>query len=207
MERWKTETEKIELIYQRTQNSAILLELLKAQYGYLGYLTGETNRSNETKEWIDRFENYINDLFALKTHKALAYSYLASFYAYKIVAYPATAIVNGRRCMNAIEKSISLAPDTYIVWSNRAIIETNLPAIAGADYHKAITYFDKAIDMIAEKETDRCNWILLNTLVWKAKCYEKLKNQSMARKTYDDILEIAPHFDSVKRWRDRLSSL
>ncbi len=161
----------------------------------------------KTKEWIVRFEKYIDILFSLQTDDALSYCYQASMYAYKIVAYPATAIVNGRRCINAIEKSIELAPDSYLVWSNRAIIETNIPSLAGADYRKAITFYKKSYELMQKNEQEQCTWILLNTLVWKAKCYEKLNENDLAISTYERILQIAPAFDSVQRWRDRLAGL
>lgn len=198
MDPWPGWIGELEREYARSQEPAVLYDILIAHYGYVAWLIG-MDRHDRAKEYLDNGRDHLEELERYSGYRSIAESMRGAFLAYEIGMNRSKAVWLGPRSMKHINRAVELDAQNPIAWMEKGNAEYHMPRIFGGSYHKAAEYYQKAIRLFESNGSDlQCNWRYLNALAWLAQSYDKAGEAQKAQTTYQKILKIEPGFEWVK---------
>lgn len=152
----------------KSGNLAWKTEIVKAMYGLVGYQLG-AKRKDLAKTYVDKADEYLDDLLDKYPNNAQLHGLDGAFYGYKIALSFYKVPFYGPKSMYHIEKSITLDPTEptgYIEKGNSLLYR---PATFGGDKKEALAYYRKALKLMEARNDLNCNWqhLLLRAFILK----------------------------------------
>lgn len=196
---WVRVIEGLKGEYKKTQSNYILYDLTHAQYGYIGYLIG-AKQTKQARQVLAEAEANIDLLLNSHPRNANALAIKGALVAYNISLSPLKAPFLGPRSMALIDESISIDPNAAQALIEKGNAAHYAPSMFGGNPIEAIRFYTKAIYTLENQNSDnnQSTWLYLNTQVQLALAFEKAKQIDNAKKTYLNILKIAPDFKWVR---------
>ena len=156
-------------------------EIVKAMYGYVGYLLGQ-KKKEMARPYIEKADVYLEKLLKENQRNARLHSLSGAFYGYKISLAVYKAPFLGPRSLSHIEKAISLEPNNpagYIEKGNSLMYR---PAAFGGDKEEGLALFRKALALMDALPNEKCDWqkLLLRTFIVKALYETKRDTEAQA---------------------------
>lgn len=118
--------------------------------------------------------------------------------AYHISLSPLKAPFLGPRSVALIDESISIDPNAVQALIEKGNAAHYAPSMFGGDPVVAVKYYSKAIAALEKQNSNQQTWLFLSTQAQLALAFEKAKQIDNAKKTYLNILKIAPDFKWVR---------
>lgn len=198
MDPWPGWIDEMEREFARSQEPAVLYDILIAHYGYVAWLIG-IDRHERAKEYLDNGRDHLEELERYSGYRSIAESMRGAFLAYEIGMNRSKAVWLGPRSMKHINRAVELDAQNPIAWMEKGNAEYHMPRIFGGSYTKAAEYYRKAIGLFESNGSDlQCNWRYLNALAWLAQSYDKAGEEQRAQATYQKILDAEPDFEWVR---------
>jgi tetratricopeptide (TPR) repeat protein len=151
-------------------------EMLKAMYGYVGYLLGQ-KKKDLARPYIEKADAYLEKLLKENPRNARLHSLSGAFYGYKISLAVYKAPFLGPKSLSHIEKSIELDPKEPMGYIEKGNSLMYRPAAFGGDKEEGLSLFRKALALMDARPNEKCDWqkLLLRTFIVKA-LYETKHN-------------------------------
>lgn len=199
MSDWVRVIEGLKGEYKKTLSTAILYDLTHAQYGYIGYLIG-AKQTKQARQVLAEAEANIDLLLNSHPRNANALAIKGALVAYHISLSPLKAPFLGPRSVALIDESISIDPNAAQALIEKGNAAHYAPSMFGGNPIEAIKFYTMAISTLEKQNSgsNRNTWLYLNTQAQLALAFEKAKQIDNAKKTYLNILKIAPDFKWVR---------
>ena len=173
------------------------LELINYYYGYIGYLLGSKQYAHIEK-LTEKGEKLIDQVLHASPHNATAYSFKGSFIAFHVGVNKYKAILLGGESKNCVNKALKLDPQNIQGLIDKGNQLFYAPDILGGDKKEALSYFQKAANILERKKETNENWVYLNVLTMIACAYEKTDDLKDAKLTYEKIIRDEPNIIWVR---------
>jgi tetratricopeptide (TPR) repeat protein len=199
MTQWVGVLDQMKSLHKLNPNNDLLYDITLTQYGYIGYLLGiKDNRT--ARVYLAEADKNVEKLSASRPNDANVLALKGALMAYQIALSPYKAPFIGPRSMSVINESIELNPNAPQALLEKANSAHYAPSMFGGDPNLAVQFYSKAIaEFIKENGGNPPrNWIYLNAYAQMALAYEKAKQLQNAKRTYMQILTIAPDFKWVR---------
>ncbi|MGL5318615.1 MAG: tetratricopeptide repeat protein [Bacteroidales bacterium] len=194
MQEWKQEIDK--KISAGSLSLPEEMDLLRYEYGYIGFLLGTKNKSDASK-YLKGALKRLEKLRKSSDQSELE-AFASAFIGYQIGISPLKAPFIGPESMGFAEKAIQLdpaAPWGYIQMGN---IKNYAPSVFGGSKKEALEYYLKAKNNFKNVKTYKTNWQYVSLLTSLAQLYESTGNEPAALNMYQEILKEYPEYKWVK---------
>lgn len=143
-------------------------EMLKAMYGYVGYLLGQ-KKKDLARPYIEKVDVYLEKLMKEHPRNARVHSLSGAFYGYKISLAVYKAPFLGPKSLSHIDKSIELDPKEPMGYIEKGNSLMYRPAAFGGDKKQALVLYRKALTLQESANSPKCNWqhLLLRAFILK----------------------------------------
>jgi len=179
---WEVPIRKAEKQVQLSADRDLMLDLLLAEYGFIGYCFSQEN-NQKASEWIDNADALADKLISVDPTQAAVYAIKAAIYGFRITLHPAKAIFYGPKNQRNIDKAIELDPGEPL----------------GGSRTRGIEYYLKAIGLLEKNPSNtKNNWFYINMLMMLADAYERTSQPELAKQTYQKILRLEPRFEAIR---------
>ena len=195
---WEVPIRKAEKQVQLSADRDLMLDLLLAEYGFIGYCFSQEN-NQKASEWIDNADALADKLISVDPTQAAVYAIKAAIYGFRITLHPAKAIFYGPKNQRNIDKAIELDPGEPLGWFIYGNSEFFRPAAFGGSRTRGIEYYLKAIGLLEKNPSNtKNNWFYINMLMMLADAYERTSQPELAKQTYQKILRLEPRFEAIR---------
>ncbi len=143
-------------------------EMVKAMYGYVGYLLGQ-KKKDLARPYIEKADVFLERLLKVNPRNARLHSLYGAFYGYKISLAVYKAPFLGPKSLSHIDKSIELDPKEPMGYIEKGNSLMYRPAAFGGDKKQALVLYRKALALQESPNNVRCNWqqLLLRAFILK----------------------------------------
>lgn len=197
MAKWPRLMRRLQRQYQSKPQQDTLYQLCLAQYGYIGYNLGQ-DKKGLVRNYIPKLKANLKKYFKKYPQSTNAHALKGALYGFRIALAKYKAPFLGRKSLHYIKKAISLDRANPSGWIELANAKLHTPAMFGGSTHKAIRYYQKALELMRRRNLVRHNWLYLNTKIMLGRSYRKLGQYQQAQKIFQDLLAQHPNFDWVK---------
>jgi tetratricopeptide (TPR) repeat protein len=197
MPQWVSTLQDMEAAYRRQPGTALLYDILLAQYGLIGYYLGtEDNASGGSL--LDKAEKNLATLAREPGYKAATRAFEGAFLAFRISLRPIRAVQLGPRSYRRIDEAIEADPDYARAWIEKGNAAFFTPPVFGGSKTEAIDHYTKALQLLEARMPNNHRWLYLSTLVSLANAYEKTGDLPRAIRTLEKALAFEPRFTWVR---------
>ena len=198
MEVWVNVMKLLENEYESNPQNPITYDLLKVQYGYIGYLIG-INDTKSARKYLAKAESNTEKLLKAQSDNADVIAIKAALVAYNIGLSPYKAPFLGPRSMSLIDEALAINPNSIQALIEKANATHYAPSMFGGNPEEAVKYYSKALQLMELNYTGKkpISWIYLNIYVQLALAQEKAGQIANAQRTYARIISMAPDFKWV----------
>ncbi|MBA4411223.1 MAG: hypothetical protein C0397_17620 [Odoribacter sp.] len=157
-------------------------EMVKAMYGLIGYQIG-AKKKDQARIYVDKANRYLDKLLNDHPGNAQLHSLSGALYGYKIALAFYKAPFLGPKSMYHIEKAIELDPAEPMGFIEKGNSLMYRPAVFGGDKKEALIFYRRALKLMDERNTQKCDWqkMLLRAFILKG-YYET--NQTVEANTF-----------------------
>lgn len=143
-------------------------EMVKAMYGYVGYLLGQ-KKKDLARPYIEKADVFLERLLKVNPQNARLHSLYGAFYGYKISLAVYKAPFLGPKSLSHIDKSIELDPKEPMGYIEKGNSLMYRPAAFGGDKKQALVLYRKALALQESGNSTKCNWqqLLLRAFILK----------------------------------------
>lgn len=186
---------------QPDKGNELVLELVKYQYGYIGWCL-INNRKDEALVYLKLAEENVKLLEAKRFELSLVNGYKSAFYGCHIALSTFSAPFLGPKSSACANQAIQLDPNQPFGYIQLGNVKFHSPSLMGGSKTEAISYYQKARTIMERKGNEiHGDWNYLSLMVTIAKAYESMGKLSKAKLMFEEILK----FDSGFIWvRDDL---
>ena len=134
----------------------------------------------------------------VKKYKSDGDVLLAAIYMMKLSSDKSEAPVISAKIYSLLKEaqlSDSTNPRVYLI---RGIMRIYTPPMFGGSIDSAIKNFDMAISLFNKNTRKTIDWGYVETLAWKGQALIRKNKYRLAKKTYDQALEVEPEFGWVR---------
>lgn len=134
----------------------------------------------------------------IKEYKSDGDVLLAAIYMMKLNSDKSEAPVISAKIYSLLKEAQladSTNPRVYLI---RGIMRLYTPPMFGGSINLAIKNFDMAISLFNKNAQETIDWGYVETLAWKGQALTQKKEYRLAKKTYNQALEVEPEFGWVK---------
>jgi tetratricopeptide (TPR) repeat protein len=206
MKAWANILDEMHAANQKAGSPGLLMELTRAQYGFLAFSLGKTPEDETEKKAyrekgkvvLDRALENIESL--RKSYKPLAevLALESALTAFRIGFSPIMAPVWGPKAAKLIAEAESKAPGNPFVLLEKANAKNFAPSFAGGNPTEAVTIYQQAAKAFENDKKTYCNWVYLIALTNQGQCLTRLNRKKEAKTVYEKIVKITPGFLWVK---------
>ena len=193
MAKWGVELRK----YTSHSNLTIddKLEISNYLYGYIAYLLADIDKNkNEINQWIDLWDEYLDDIEASKGKNANIYVYRSSINAYKAKVKKGGMMVYGPRSLSELNHALDTDPNNALANGLKGNTKFYMPSFVGGDKKEAIVWFEKALSLMANNTNKLYRWNRCAITLCLAQAYEKTGNKEKAIEICTAELQREPNF-------------
>lgn len=171
----------------RSNDLAFKTEMVKAMYGLVGYQLGAKNKEL-ARAYVDKAEVYLDKLLDEYPKNAQLQSLAGAFYGYKIGLAFYKAPFLGPKSMYHMDKALELDPGEPMGYIQKGNSLLYRPAAFGGDKIEALQFYTKALQLMEEGHSQRCDWqkMLLRAFMLKA-LYET--NQTAKAEAFNQAMQ------------------
>lgn len=197
MDTWKTAIDEMER--QKNSQPAYIQDLINYQYGYVAWCLGKNNK-DDARKYLSCLEKNLELLKSVAGETAEFHAYSAASYGFKIGLSTWRAPFFGPKSMDHAEKSLEKNSQSFQANMEMGNIWNHMPAMFGGSDEKALKYYLKALEIMETKpaEIQKNNWMHLNLLTLVGQMYQEMGNPELAKKYFEQALQIEPGFVWVK---------
>lgn len=196
MSGWKATLDQME--NKNSSTVSYLTELINYQYGYIGWCLGNENKK-EAKKYLDLMEENLETLKKYEEATVIYNAYMAASFGFKIGLSSWRAAFLGPKSVNYAENALEIDDMNFQANVEMGNIWYHMPAMFGGSIEKALSYYNKAIE-IYENSEDKLSynkWLYLNTIATSGKLEFENKKYEQALQLYKKALNIEPRFKWV----------
>ena len=198
MNSWKTVMDEIEANYETSLGTALLYELVEAEYGYVGYCIS-VKRKKEARILLEKAEDHLQLLLKDYKDDPRVLSLQGAFYGLRISLTPLKAPVYGKKSMEANHRALQLGPSEPQAWMEKANIEFYKPAVFGGSKKEAVPLYKKAVRLYeSDPQRTSQNWLYMNCLAGLGIAYEETGQIQDAGEVYRKLLILEPSFSWIR---------
>ena len=194
---WKTELKK----YTTSSNLTITdkLEISNYLYGYIATLLVDAdNNKQEITDWIELWEQYLNDIEKATGKNAYVYVYRSSINAYKSKVKAGGMMVWGPRSLTELKRALAADPNNPLAHGLKGNMLFYMPSFVGGDKVEAIKWFEKALAGISNSTDKTFRWNRCAITLCLAQAYEKTGYREKAIQICETLLTQEPSFTYMR---------
>ncbi len=189
---WKTELQKYTA--STTLTTTDKLEISNYLYGYVATLLIDAEKNKqEIINWIDLWEEYLNDIEKATGKNAYVYVYRSSINAYKSKVKAGGMMVWGPRSLTELRRALSTDPSNPLANGLKGNMLFYMPGFVGGDKAEAIKWFEKALTGISTNTDKTFRWNRCAITLCLAQAYEKTGNPQKAIEIAEAELQREPN--------------
>ena len=194
---WKTELQKYTSIADLTTTDK--LEISNYLYGYVATLLIDTDKNKqEIIDWIDLWEQYLNDIEKAIGKNAYVYVYRSSINAYKSKVKAGGMMVWGPRSLTELKRALAAEPNNPLANGLKGNMLFYMPSFVGGDKAEAIKWFEKALTGISASTDKTFRWNRCAITLCLAQAYEKTGNKQKAIDICTTFLQLEPNYTYMR---------
>ena len=194
---WKTELKKYTASPNLTTTDK--LEISNYLYGYIATLLVDAdNNKQEITDWIDLWEQYLDDIEKIIGKNAYVYVYRSSINAYKSKVKAGGMMVWGPRSLTELKRALAADPNNPLAHGLKGNMLFYMPSFVGGDKVEAIKWFEKALAGISNSTDKTFRWNRCAITLCLAQAYEKTGNREKAIQICETLLSQEPTFTYMR---------
>ena len=194
---WKTELQKYTTSTNLTTTDK--LEISNYLYGYVATLLVDAdNNKQEITDWIDLWEQYLDDIEKIIGKNAYVYVYRSSINAYKSKVKAGGMMVWGPRSLTELKRALAADPNNPLAHGLKGNMLFYMPSFVGGDKVEAIKWFEKALIGISASTDKTFRWNRCAITLCLAQAYEKTGNREKAIQICETLLSQEPTFTYMR---------
>lgn len=196
MDLWEKELDGLKQEYTISKSLITLQQIVKAQYGLIGYYVGIEEKRKAAGELEIAHKNVDLLLEKLPNEKYLL-AYKGALFGFEMGIAPWKVLYYGPKSQEYILKAIALAetdPESNFEYANMRFWA---PAMFGGNKDEALIYYKKTINLIEEKNQIQ-DWYYLWVLTAYANALKEIGGKEAARPAYAKLLQIEPRYKWIK---------
>ena len=194
---WKTELQKYTSIADLTTTDK--LEISNYLYGYIATLLVDAdNNKQEITDWIELWEQYLNDIEKATGKNAYVYVYRSSINAYKSKVKAGGMMVWGPRSLTELKRALATDPNNPLANGLKGNMLFHMPGFVGGDKVESIKWFEKALTGISASSDKTFRWNRCAITLCLAQAYEKTGNIEKAIEIAESELQREPNYTFMR---------
>ena len=194
---WKTELKKYTASPNLTTTDK--LEISNYLYGYVATLLVDAdNNKQEITDWIDLWEQYLDDIEKIIGKNAYVYVYRSSINAYKSKVKAGGMMVWGPRSLTELKRALAADPNNPLAHGLKGNMLFYMPSFVGGDKVEAIKWFEKALAGISNSTDKTFRWNRCAITLCLAQAYEKTGYREKAIQICETLLAQEPSFTYMR---------
>lgn len=194
---WKTELQKYTASTNLTTTDK--LEISNYLYGYIATLLVDADKNKqEITDWIDLWEQYLDDIEKIIGKNAYIYVYRSSINAYKSKVKAGGMMVWGPRSLTELKRALATDPNNPLANGLKGNMLFYMPSFVGGDKVEAIKWFEKALIGISASTDKTFRWNRCAITLCLAQAYEKTGNREKAIQICETLLTQEPSFTYMR---------
>ena len=194
---WKTELQKYTASTNLTTTDK--LEISNYLYGYVATLLVDADKNKqEINDWIDLWEQYLNDIEKTTGKNAYIYVYRSSINAYKSKVKAGGMMVWGPRSLTELKRALAADPNNPLANGLKGNMLFYMPSFVGGDKAEAIKWFEKALTGISASTDKTFRWNRCAITLCLAQAYEKTGNKQKAIEICNTFLQHEPNYTYMR---------
>lgn len=196
---WVKVLNEMEFDLQKNLTPQNRLNLLHAQYGYIGYLLG-IKQTDKAKKFIELAEHHAEQLQRVTAYKSTAYALHAALIAYRISISPYKAPYLGPKSTSLLDQAIVLGPNNPYAIIEKANARHYAPSVVGGNPIEALELYGKALKLLRDANGGEHpkTWWYINAYTQMGLAAQKSGNKTLAKNIFLNILNIEPDYKWVK---------
>ena len=194
---WKTELKKYTSSTNLTTTDK--LEISNYLYGYIATLLIDADKNkHEIVDWIDLWEQYLDDIEKATGKNAYVYVYRSSINAYKSKVKAGGMMVGGPRSLTELKRALNIDPNNPLANGLKGNMLFYMPSFVGGDKAESIKWFEKALAGISNTTDKTFRWNRCAITLCLAQAYEKTGNKQKAIEIVEAELQREPNFTYMR---------
>lgn len=194
---WKTELQKYTTSPNLTTTDK--LEISNYLYGYVATLLIDADKNKqEINDWIDLWEQYLNDIEQATSKNAYVYVYRSSINAYKSKVKAGGMMVWGPRSLAELKRALAADPNNPLANGLKGNMLFYMPSFVGGDKAESIKWFEKALAGISNNTDKTFRWNRCAITLCLAQAYEKTGNKQKAIDICTTFLQLEPNYTYMR---------
>ena len=194
---WKTELQKYTASTNLTTTDK--LEISNYLYGYVATLLIDADKNKqEINDWIDLWEQYLNDIEKATGKNAYVYVYRSSINAYKSKVKAGGMMVWGPRSLAELKRAQAADPNNPLANGLKGNMLFYMPSFVGGDKIEAIKWFEKALTGISASTDKTFRWNRCAITLCLAQAHEKTGNKQKAIEIAESELQREPNYTFMR---------
>lgn len=190
---WKTELQKYTTSSELTTTDK--LEISNYLYGYIASLLVDADKNKqEIINWVDLWEQYLDDIENAIGKNAYIYVYRSSINAYKSKVKAGGMMVWGPRSLTELKRALATDPNNPLANGLKGNMLFYMPGFVGGDKTESIKWFEKALAGISASTDKTFRWNRCAITLCLAQAYEKTGNKQKAIDICTAELQREPNF-------------
>lgn len=194
---WKTELQKYTASTNLTTTDK--LEISNYLYGYIASLLVDADKNKqEIINWVDLWEQYLDDVETAIGKNAYVYVYRSSINAYKSKVKAGGMMVWGPRSLTELKRALATDPNNPLANGLKGNMLFYMPGFVGGDKTESIKWFEKALAGISASTDKTFRWNRCAITLCLAQAYEKTGNKQKALEIAETELQREPNYTFMR---------
>ncbi len=193
MKRWGIELRK----YTSQPNISIddKIDISNYLYGYIASLLVDIDKNkNEINQWLDLWDEYLNEIETSKGKRADIYVYRSAINAYKAKVKKGGMMIYGPRSLSELNNALNADPNNALANGLKGNTKFYMPSFVGGDKQEAIVWYEKALLLMQTNTDPLYRWNRCAITLCLAQAYEKTGNKEKAIEICQTELQREPNF-------------
>ena len=193
MKRWGIELRK----YTSQPNISIddKIDISNYLYGYIASLLVDIDKNkNEINQWLDLWDEYLNEIETSKGKRADIYVYRSAINAYKAKVKKGGMMIYGPRSLSELNNALNADPNNALANGLKGNTKFYMPSFVGGDKQEAIVWYEKALLLIQTNTDPLYRWNRCAITLCLAQAYKKTGNKEKAIEICQTELQREPNF-------------
>jgi tetratricopeptide (TPR) repeat protein len=172
-------------------------EVAFAKYGLLNN-TMATQDEETFDDHVDGTVDLLKEIIEKKPNWGEPKAVLSSVYGLAMAYSPMKGMLYGSKSSSLIDDAMRLQPESPLVQKLYAGSKLYTPEMFGGDPKKAVTSFEKSIEIYEKSGSVVENWMYLDTMVGASMAYRKTEQNQKAVAILEKAIEIEPQYHWAK---------
>jgi tetratricopeptide (TPR) repeat protein len=194
---WEKSLSQLKTNYTQEANTKVLHEIVKAQYGLIGFYIGKSEKSKAMNE-LELANKNLELLQKLEPLNDVYNAYKTALLGFEIALSPSKATYHGPQRQQLIIKTSQHSgyePEVTLEYANMRFWA---PAIVGGDKKESLIYYRKTIVLLEARKRTK-EWYYLWALTAYANAYKALNDSQAAIGVYEKILRFEPNYTWISQ--------